>query len=413
MFNVKNMSDAMPVVDVIILLDQEEAIAGKIVEAIPCDHEQVILTNLKNLNSVTHKSVIFFEQNKDLESLLVNKIELMAEQYLNTHFLPIAVDNNSKTILEMARKAAKSHATVLIMGETGAGKEVLAHYIHHHSLVSKGPFVSVNCAALPDNMIEAILFGYEKGAFTSAINSYIGKFEQAQNGTLLLDEISEISIALQAKLLRVLQEREVERLGGKKVININVRIIAATNHNLTEQVKAGLFRKDLYYRLNVIPIHCAALRERPLDIVPLAEFFINHHAKLLKKSSLKLTEAAKNKLVGYNWPGNIREMDNVIQRAMIMTDSSVIDEKDIQLVDQALTAETADLEVETNAFNSRLEANEAKMILDILTEVDGCRNTAAKMLNISPRTLRYKLAKLRSIGLKIPNRLSREENYDH
>jgi two-component system, response regulator FlrC len=317
---------------------------------------------------------------------------------------PIAEDPCSKQILDVARKAAKSQATILISGETGAGKEVLAHYIHQYSLVANGPFISVNCAALPDNMIEAILFGYEKGSFTSAITNYIGKFEQAQNGTLLLDEISEISIALQAKLLRVIQEKEVERLGGKKNINVNVRIIAASNRHLGEQVKQGLFRKDLYYRLNVIPIHCASLRERPLDILPLANFFIKKHATLLDRNQSVLTSAAKDKLINHSWPGNIREMENVIQRSMIMTDSGVIDENDIHLVDES---------VEENSFSSKLEANEAKIIIDILNEVDGCRHSAAKMLNISPRTLRYKLAKLRSIGFKIPNKISREDSYDH
>lgn len=408
-----NMPDVMPVIDIIVLLDQDESGSKKLLENIKSDREQVVLTNLKNLDNANHKSVVFFNPDKDLELLLLNKIDAILEQELSTHFLPIAVDANSKVILDIARKAAKSHATLLITGETGAGKEVLAHYVHHHSLVSKGPFVTVNCAALPENMIEAILFGYEKGSFTSAINSYTGKFEQAQNGTLLLDEISEISIGLQAKLLRVLQEREVERLGGKKVINVNVRIIAATNRNLAEQVKAGSFRKDLYYRLNVIPIHCAALRERPLDIIPLAEFFIQHHARLLNRNVLALTDAARDKLTRYNWPGNIREMDNVIQRAVIMTDCDVLNDVDIELIDRFLEENNPHLLPENTRSGFSLEANEAKMIIDVLNEVDGCRSTAAKMLNISPRTLRYKLAKLRSNGLKVPSRILREDSYDH
>jgi two-component system response regulator FlrC len=321
---------------------------------------------------------------------------------LNETRLPIAVDPRSKAMLEVARKAAKSMATVLISGETGVGKEVLAHYIHHSSGFAHGPFISVNCAALPDNMIEAILFGYEKGAFTNAINSYTGKFEQAQNGTLLLDEISEISIALQAKLLRVLQEREIERLGGKKPVQINVRIIAATNRDLNQQVVMGAFRKDLFYRLNVIPIVCPPLRDRAMDILPMAEYLLSHHASSLSRNIPALTELAKMKLMNYRWPGNIREMDNVIQRALIMCEQDVIDAHEIVLQENLVEVGGNSEVIELEKFSSRLEENEAKVIMDVLKETEGCRNDAAKILNISPRTLRYKIAKLRSIGLKIP-----------
>lgn len=317
--------------------------------------------------------------------------------------LPIAEDPNSKKTLELARRAAKSKATVLITGETGVGKEVLAHYIHQHSPYSQGPFISVNCAALPENMIEAILFGYERGSFTSAVSNYIGKFEQAQNGSLLLDEISEIPIGLQAKLLRVLQEREIERLGGKKVININVRIIAATNRDLHQQVMMGTFRKDLYYRLNVLPVFCIPLRERRLDIIPLAEHFMNVHAKHLERSIPILSTSAKNKLQEHIWPGNVREIENVIQRALVMTDANVIEQEDIFIINEVNHENIFEPSVfQDIQFNTTLEANEAKVIIDILKETDGCRNKAANRLNISPRTLRYKLAKLKAIGLEVP-----------
>lgn len=306
---------------------------------------------------------------------------------------PIAVDPRSKALLEMAHKAAMSHATVLIYGETGVGKEVLAHYIHQHSAYVSGPFVSINCAALPEQMIESMLFGYEKGAFTNALNTYIGKFEQAQNGSLLLDEISEISISLQAKLLRVLQEREIERLGGKKIIKINARIIAATNRDLREQVNLGLFRKDLYYRLSVLPIHCLALKDRPLDIVPLAEYFIQHHAKVLNRATPLLTPAAKQRLITANWAGNVREMDNVIQRTLILHDKPVIDEKDIVFGE--------DIKLNEDLFPSVLAANESKLILTTLKEMGGCRNLTASKLKMSSRTLRYKLSKLRAMGMDV------------
>jgi two-component system response regulator FlrC len=317
--------------------------------------------------------------------------------------IPIAEDANSKALLETARKAAKSPATVLITGETGVGKEILARYIHTHSNFSEGPFVSVNCAALPDNMVEAILFGYEKGAFTSAINSYIGKFEEAQHGTLMLDEISEIPLSSQAKLLRALQEREIERLGGKKVINVHIRIIAASNRNLHEQVSSGLFRKDLYYRLNVIPIHCLALKDRSHDIIPLAEYFIDHHAKLLTIFVPQLTDFAKEKLLDAKWPGNIRELENVIQRTLVMMSGDSIDADDIQLCDEITEHHSvADAPSNLYQFSSKLEAHEANVIMEVLQESAGCRTTAARKLRISPRTLRYKISKLKSIGFVVP-----------
>jgi two-component system response regulator FlrC len=332
-----------------------------------------------------------------------NETRMLMDDHRQHIEAPIAEDPRSRAVLYIAERAAKSQATILITGETGVGKEILANYIHLHSHFSTGPFVSVNCAALPENMIESILFGYEKGAFTNAINTYIGKFEQAQHGTLLLDEISEISVGLQAKLLRVLQEREIERLGGRKMIKINLRIIAATNRNLHKQVEQGFFRKDLYYRLNVMPIECPALRDRRLDIVPLAENFIRHHANAMGRQVPVLTQAAKNKLIDATWPGNIREMDNIIQRTLIMTDAMILDEHDIAFCENPLSNSAAlSVNEDHNHFSSPLEANEAKLILDVLKETDGCRNRAATKLNISPRTLRYKISKLRSIGLAIP-----------
>lgn len=328
------------------------------------------------------------------------------KDYSRHDSIPIAVDPHSKATLEIAHKAANSNATVLITGETGVGKEVIARYVHDNSPFSQGPFVSVNCAALPENMIEAILFGYEKGAFTNAINNYVGKFEQAENGSLLLDEISEISIGLQAKLLRVLQEREIERLGGKKVINVNARIIAATNRDLRQQVASGHFRNDLYYRLNVVPIHCVPLRNRPLDIIPIAEYFINKHADVLGKASPILSNSAKDKLMRHVWPGNVREMENAIQRTLIMTENNIIEAHHIDLYEEVF--ELPAQNVISNDFdllNSRLKANEAKVIMDVLKETEGCRGIAARKLNISPRTLRYKISKLKAIGLKVPQKI--------
>lgn len=365
---------------------------------------QVLLTDLLGLTEqLGSEHIVFFLGVNKTDSDIIEQINTIFAGFGKSYFMPIAVDPTTIATLNAARKAANSKASILISGETGTGKEVLSQYVHHHSPFANGPFVAVNCAALPENMIEAILFGYEKGAFTGAINHHLGKFEQAHLGSLLLDEISELPLSLQAKLLRVLQEREVERLGGRKPIPIKVRIIAASNLDLRQQVMKGLFRRDLYYRLNVIPLHCAPLRNRVLDIIPLTEYFLKKYALELEKPIPSLTKAAKQKLMHYQWHGNVREMDNVIQRAIVMTDSDIIDECDIML-DENLTEIAIDDNVldHSDYFSSQLEANEAKVILTVLKEADGCRNTTAEKLNISPRTLRYKIAKLKSVGIDVP-----------
>ncbi|WP_448506916.1 sigma-54-dependent transcriptional regulator, partial [Immundisolibacter sp.] len=218
---------------------------------------------------------------------------------------PVAEDPRSRELLALAARVADSDVSVLLTGESGTGKEVVARYIHRHSPRRDGPFVAINCAAIPDNMLEATLFGYEKGAFTGATNAHAGKFEQAHGGTLLLDEISEMPLGLQAKLLRVLQEREVERLGGKQAIALDVRILATSNRDLTAEVVAGRFREDLYYRLAVFPLHIWALRERPADILPLARRLLARHWQRQTPAPV-LSDAAASALVGYAWPGNVR-----------------------------------------------------------------------------------------------------------
>ncbi len=243
---------------------------------------------------------------------------------------PVAEDPNSKELLSLASKIADSNATVLITGESGTGKEVLAHYIHDYSNRREHPFVAINCAAIPENMLEATLFGYEKGAFTGAYQASPGKFEQAQNGTLLLDEISEMDLSLQAKLLRVLQEKEVERIGGKKTIQLDVRVIATSNRDLVEEARKGNFREDLYYRLNVFPLRWRPLRERTKDIIPLAEYLLNIHAQAEQRAKPSFSNAAQKALLAHAWPGNAREMDNVIQRALILQSGDVIKKEDLQ-----------------------------------------------------------------------------------
>ena len=244
---------------------------------------------------------------------------------------PVARSPSSQQLLKLAQRMAQTDSTVLIIGESGTGKEVLARYIHQQSPRLNEPFIAINCAAIPENMLEAMLFGYEKGAYTGAYSSAPGKFEQANGGTLLLDEISEMDMALQAKLLRVLQEREVERLGGRKTIALDVRVIATSNRNMQQQVAAGKFREDLYYRLSVLPLQWQPLRSRREDILPLANRLLKKHAAKQKRSSVKLADSAQQALYQYNWPGNVRELDNVIQRALILQTGLLIVDIDLGL----------------------------------------------------------------------------------
>src|SRR5688572_15385911 len=242
----------------------------------------------------------------------------------------IATAEVSRRLAELARRVAASDCTVLIAGESGTGKEVLARFIHRHSPRANRAFVAVNCAAIPENMLEAILFGYEKGSFTGAHASHAGKFEQAQGGTLLLDEITEMPLSLQAKLLRVLQEREVERIGGRGTIALDVRVLATTNRNLRGEVTAGRFREDLYYRLNVFPLSTAPLRERRDDVLPLAMRLLTARCRLGERIPALSADAAQV-LLTCKWPGNVRELDNVMQRALILANGPVIHAEHIQV----------------------------------------------------------------------------------
>src|SRR5277367_1533280 len=242
---------------------------------------------------------------------------------------PVASAVSSQRLLELARRVAASDCTVLIVGESGTGKEVLARFVHRFSARSAGPFVAVNCAAIPENMLEAILFGYERGAYTGAHTAHPGKFEQAQGGTLLLDEITEMPLALQAKLLRVLQEREVERIGSRTSITLDVRVLATTNRRLREEVAAGRFREDLYYRLNVFPLALSPLRLRRDDVLPLAMQLLSGRCRPGERIPALSAEAA-HLLLTYPWPGNVRELDNLLQRALILVNGPVIRPEHIQ-----------------------------------------------------------------------------------
>ncbi|WP_277761186.1 sigma-54 dependent transcriptional regulator [Pseudomonas sp. A34-9] len=327
---------------------------------------------------------------------------------------PIAVEPASAQLLELAARVARSDSTVLISGESGTGKEVLARYIHQQSHRASQPFIAINCAAIPDNMLEATLFGHEKGSFTGAIAAQAGKFEQADGGTLLLDEISEMPLGLQAKLLRVLQEREVERVGARKPIALDIRVVATTNRDLAGEVAAGRFREDLYYRLSVFPLAWRPLRERTADILPLAERLLAKHVNKMKHAAAKLSPDAQACLTAYPWPGNVRELDNAIQRALILQQGGLIQPQDFCLagpvtytavpVAAPLSSVIREVEIDTDcagALGDDLRRREFQMIIDTLRAERGRRKEAAEKLGISPRTLRYKLAQMRDAGMDV------------
>jgi len=343
---------------------------------------------------------------------LINKYQTTPVEVVDD--APIAESSESKWLFQVAEKVAVTDSTVLISGESGTGKEVLARYIHQHSQRSGQPFVAINCAAIPENMLEAMLFGYEKGAFTGAYSATLGKFEQANCGTLLLDEITEMDISLQAKLLRVLQEQQVERLGGKKPIDLDVRIIATTNRELGDYVADGHFREDLYYRLSVFPLNWLPLRERIDDIKPLTQLLLQKHAGKMKKPVPQLSVDAQKKLLSHPWPGNVRELDNTVQRALILQQGSQISAEDLVLtpvpknrqfnIQKATENPVIDLSAE-NALGSDLKQREVELIIQALNE-EPSRKDAAERLGISPRTLRYKVAKLREEGIDIEAQLA-------
>ncbi|MBI1422997.1 MAG: response regulator [Gammaproteobacteria bacterium] len=355
--------------------------------------------------------------------VLVNMVSRYASQANNEITNAIAADAQSRQLFQIAKRVAQSDATVMITGESGVGKEVLARYVHQHSARAEQPFVAINCAAIPENMLEATLFGYEKGAYTGAYKACPGKFEQAQGGTLLLDEITEMDLGLQAKLLRVLQEREVERLGGTKTIALDVRVIATSNREVRSYVAAGKFREDLFYRLNVFPLHILPLRLRPADIIPLAEQKLQRLCSQQNRRVPQLDAGAQAKLQGHGWTGNVRELDNVMQRALILQQGEMITEDDIhfEISEQAAVSaisqtpapampsmQAAANSAGADSLNDDLKQREWSVILKAIATANGSRKKAAERLGISQRTLRYKLARMREAGISIPGKTSAE-----
>ena len=401
----------------------------------------------RSVEAMRNGAVDYLVKPFDPQTLVDAVRQYVAAPVRGTDVEPIAEEASSKNLLAMARKVAVSDATVLISGESGTGKEVLARYIHLQSPRSDKTFVAINCAAIPENMLEATLFGHEKGAFTGAYNSSQGKFEQADGGTILLDEISEMDIGLQAKILRVLQEREVERVGGRKTISLDVRVIATTNRDLRQCVAQGTFREDLYYRLSVFPLQWLPLRERRKDIVPLAQRLLQRHGKKMARGSLSFDASAQQLLETYPWPGNVRELDNIIQRALIMQDGNVITaaglavdatgaqnngfgsgfahgagsgagsgagrgvDNSASLMHTAGTDAALEMQAQEDdgfgegVLGSDLKQREFEIILQTLRQQGGRRKETAEVLGVSARTLRYKMARMRDSGINIDTML--------
>jgi DNA-binding NtrC family response regulator len=323
------------------------------------------------------------QENRDLREALGRRYE-----YKNI----IARSDQMQAVLGLVERVAPTNATVLIGGESGVGKDLVARAIHEHSHRASGPFVKINSTAIPENLLESELFGYEKGAFSGATSAKPGKFETADKGTLFLDEIGDVPPAIQVKLLRVLQDREFERLGATKTLKVDVRLIAATNRDLRDALEEGTFRKDLYYRLNVVAIDIPPLRERKQDIPPLAEFFVDKFARESGKSIRGITPDAMQRLMDFHWPGNARELQNIIERGVTLSSGSMLEVSDIRLDSATPRASTEAVPVLPEGFT--LEQWEDEMIREALRRANGNKSQAARSLGLSRNALRYRLSKI-------------------
>ena len=322
----------------------------------------------------------------------------------------IAADAATLALISRCKRVAQTDATVLLTGESGAGKDVFARFIHQRSPRKQRPYLALNCAAIPESLLESTLFGYEKGAFTGATRAQPGKFEQAHRGTLFLDEIGEMPLNLQAKLLRVLQDQVVERLGSTRTANCDVRIIAATNKNLSHLVKAGRFREDLYFRLAVFPIRIPSLRERRADIQPLAEYFLRKYSRPMSRQGMSLSLSGQHALLQHHWPGNVRELENAIQRALLLCETQSIEPSDLELQsnegDPALkdnlgTEIAHNVDVIPPLVPQDIESIERNHILKTLKQLGGSRKDAIQILGLSERALRYKLKAYKEAGFDV------------
>jgi DNA-binding NtrC family response regulator len=336
---------------------------------------------------------------------LRNELDYLRHEHHGTYEFEriVGASEPLQQVLSVVKKVARSNSTVLIRGETGTGKELIAGAIHHNSLRASRNFVKVNCAALQENLLESELFGHEKGAFTGADRQRIGRFEQADGGSLFLDEIGDMSSSTQAKILRVLQEHEFERLGGTRTLKVDVRLIAATNRDLSAMVAEGQFREDLYYRLNVVTINMPPLRERKDDILPLAAWFIRRCGNDLKKKIDGLEPEAQKLLLRYNWPGNIRELENAIERAALLAEDRVIRSDDLRLGDMGGSGRSGEpsVAVKIPPMGIALEEIERQALIEALKMSNWVQKDAADLLDISPRVINYKI---KTLGIELPRK---------
>jgi len=341
----------------------------------------MIARHVINLETIRLEKEKLRKENRRLKNELKNKYRINNI---------IGNSNKMREVYQMISQVAKSHATVLVRGESGTGKELVANSLHYNSLRSKGPLIKVNCSALPVNLIESELFGHEKGAFTGAVKQKLGKFELAHKGTIFLDEIGSVSLDIQVNLLRVLQEKELERLGGDKTISVDVRIIAATNRNLERSVKKGIFRDDLYYRLNVFPIYVPPLRERKTDILLLADYFLEKYAIENDKDIRRFSTPAIDMLVDYHWPGNVRELENCVERAVLLCQEGVIHSYHLPpTLQTGLESDT----LPTMSIEGAVENMEKEMLIDALKNAKGNISVATKLLKTTVRKFSYKAKK--------------------
>lgn len=384
-FNIKQLADS---------LNQERFS----IPIIACGIDTTPATAEKAIKSGA-KEYMPFPPDADLIAAILETISSPQESF-------ICCDPVMQKVKALAERVAPSEANILITGESGTGKEVMAHYIHMRSNRSKKPFISVNCAAIPENLLESELFGHEKGAFTGAIARRVGKFEEADNGTLLLDEISEMDPRLQAKLLRAIQEKVIDRVGGTKPVPVNIRIIATSNRDLLQSSKEGKFREDLYYRLNVVNIHVQPLRERPKDIEALANYFMQKFCVINHLGSMSFSRDAVEALVQYEWPGNVRELQNTLHRAVLLAQTSIIQVEDL-FDTHLMTTKNIDLPSTLDSqllIGSTIANMEKELILGTLKHCSGNKTHAANILGISIRTLRNKLHEYEQQGFIDPVR---------
>ena len=372
---IKKCSATLPVI-----LIADEACVNEAVEAMKLGADDFLLKPL------TPKMI------QAIHSFVANGSNGKRKKESGKRFKIITQNKEMEKLLEIAKDIADSKASIFIQGESGTGKELFARYIHHHSSRRDQPFVAVNCAALPENLLESELFGHEKGAFTGAISRKKGKFELANHGTLLLDEVTEMDYQLQSKLLRVLQEREIDRIGGIDPVPVDVRFLATTNRDIDKQIEVGKFREDLHYRLNVIPLHLSPLRERKEDIPLLAKHFVEKYCELDNRSVKGLTDEAIATLMQMPWKGNVRELENVIERAVLMCKEDLISNKDLFLTEKD---RQPNFVAQTIAPTVSLREIEKNVILNTLDHTDGNRTHAAEILGISVRTLRNKMNEYR------------------